>query len=108
MTEVTNFSIWEYVKDQQSKLDAAHEFAQEKLNFSGRKMKRLYDRKTTSDILELGVPVWLHYPIKKKGLFPELMSTWKGPYTVTKRINDVVYRIQLSWRHKLKVINRNR
>lgn len=36
------------------------------------------------------------------------MRAWEGPYTVTKAINDVVYRIQLTPRSKPKVVHRNR
>ena len=36
------------------------------------------------------------------------MRAWEGPYTVTKAINDVVYRIQLTPRSKPKVVHHNR
>ena len=36
------------------------------------------------------------------------MRAWEGPYTVTKAINDVVYRIQFTPRSKPKVVHHNR
>ena len=39
---------------------------------------------------------------------PKLAHNWKGPYTVVKLINDVVYRIQLGPRTKPRVVHRNR
>ena len=39
---------------------------------------------------------------------PKLSHNWKGPYVVIKRINDVVYRIQLGPRTKPRVVHRNR
>ena len=44
----------------------------------------------------------------KKGLSPKLMRQWQGPYLVTKRINDMVYRVQLKPQTKPKVVHRNR
>jgi hypothetical protein len=37
-----------------------------------------------------------------------LTREWQGPYLVTKRLNDTVYRIQLKQQSKPKVVHRNR
>ena len=50
----------------------------------------------------------LTYLRRKKGKTPKLTRPWQGPYLVIKRINDVVYRVQLSPRSKPKVVHRNR
>ena len=47
--------------------------------------------------------VWLHNLLRKKTTMP-----WQGPYIVTKRINDLVYRIQLGPKAKPKVVHQNR
>jgi len=52
--------------------------------------------------------VWLYSPQRKKGISPKLMRPWKGPFTVTKRLNDLVYRIQLGPWTKPKVVHHNR
>ena len=46
--------------------------------------------------------------LKEERLSPKLNRPWQGPYTVTKKINDIVYRIQLTANTKPKVIHRNR
>ena len=58
--------------------------------------------------LQRGDAAWLHNPQRKKGLTPKLQRPWQGPYTITKKINDLVYRIQLSPTAKPKVVHRNR
>ena len=58
--------------------------------------------------LNKGSAVWLYNPRKKKGLSPKLQRSWEGPYVVIKKINDLVYRIQLGPRTKPKVVHCNR
>ncbi|GFW78882.1 kinectin [Trichonephila clavipes] len=41
-----------------------------------------------------GDRVWLWNPKRRKGLSPKLQTNWEGPYTVLKRLNDVVVQIQ--------------
>ncbi|KAJ8959369.1 hypothetical protein NQ318_022055 [Aromia moschata] len=47
-------------------------------------------------------------PKRTKGKSPKLQSNWEGPYTIIKKINDLVYRIQLSPRSKPKVVHLER
>ena len=63
-------------------------------------MKRYYDIGTTESKLEVGDAVWLYNPQRKKGLSPKLQKPWQGPYVIIKRINDLIYRIQLGPRAK--------
>ena len=72
------------------------------------RMKERYDLSVDDTLLERGDPVWLYNPQRKKGKTPKLTRPWQGPYLVIKRINDVVYRMQLSPRSKPKVVHRNR
>ena len=58
--------------------------------------------------LKQGDPIWFHDPQRKQGLTPKLQRPWQGPYVITKKINDLVHRIQLNPRSKPKVVHRNR
>ena len=58
--------------------------------------------------LNVGDAIWLYNPQGKEGLSPKLSQPWQGPYTVTKKINDIVYNIQLTANTKPKVIHQNR
>ena len=89
-------------------LEDVHRFARKHLQQASDKMKERYDSSSQGRTLERGDAVWLFNPQRKKGVTPKLMRNWKGPYTVVKRINDVVYRIQLGPRTKPKVVHRNR
>ncbi|GFX89648.1 kinectin [Trichonephila clavipes] len=72
------------------------------------KMKTRYDARATGHDFHEGDKVWLWNPKRRKGLSPMLQTNWEGPYTVVKRVNDVVVRIQKSPHSKTKVIHYNR
>jgi hypothetical protein len=71
-------------------------------------MKAFYDRKARSIQFESGQRVWLHNPRRKIDRSPKLQSSWEGPFEIVERINDVVYCIRKSPRHKNKVVHLDR
>ncbi|GBL82262.1 E3 ubiquitin-protein ligase TRIP12 [Araneus ventricosus] len=50
----------------------------------------------------------MYKPKRRRVLSPKLQQNWEGPYTVVKKLNDVVYRVQRSTNAKPKVIHINR
>ena len=59
-------------------------------------MKQYYDvQLSPASLLQRGDPVWLYNPQRKKGITPKFQKLWKGPYLIMKKINDIVYHIQL-------------
>ncbi|KAJ8942551.1 hypothetical protein NQ318_021953 [Aromia moschata] len=63
---------------------------------------------STEAAFKPGDAVWLYAPKRTKGKSPKLQSNWEGPYTIIKKINDLVCRIQLSPRSKPKVVHLER
>lgn len=57
---------------------------------------------------EKGDAVWLHSLARKKRISPKLQRPWQGPFLVTHRLNDVLYRIQETQKSKPKVVHSNR
>jgi hypothetical protein len=97
-----------YVEKLEESMDIAHSFARKRLRITTDRMKTRYNINATAVTLSVGTPVWLYRPQRKKGLSPNLSKPWVGPYVILKRINDLVYRIQLSNRSKPVVVHRNR
>ena len=97
-----------YASTMQERLERVHEFARGHMQLMLNRMKQRYDPLLEHQPLEAGEAVWLHNPQRKKGLTPKLQCPWQGPYIITKRINDLVYRIQLGPKAKPKVVHRNR
>ena len=97
-----------YTDDLCAKLERVHHFARNNLRMTSDRMKQRYDLLQSGSLLAAGDPVWLHNPQRKKGLSPKLQRPWQGPFVVTKKINDLIYRIQLAPNRKPKVVHRNR
>ncbi|KAJ8935972.1 hypothetical protein NQ318_020846 [Aromia moschata] len=98
-------SLPEFVEDLRERMDRIHRFAREKLKIHSDKMKQRLDTTSTETAFKPGDAVWLYAPKRTKGKSPKLQSNWEGPYTIIKKINDLVYRIQLSPRSKPKVVH---
>ena len=101
-------SAVDYTGDLCEKLKRVHHYARNHLKLASDRMKQRYDLFQSGSSLPAGDPVWFHNPQRKKGLSPKLQRPWQWPYVVTKRINDLVYRIQLGPNRKSKMVHRNR
>ena len=97
-----------YVFSLSTKLEKIHEFARKHIALSSNNMKRLYDRSKHFNSYNASDAVWFYNPLRTKGLNPKLQRPWQGPFLVTERINDVIYRIKRSPRAKPKVVHHDR
>ncbi|GBO03424.1 hypothetical protein AVEN_54291-1 [Araneus ventricosus] len=79
--------------------------AGEQVELSRVRMKTRYDSRATDHHFKEGDLVWMYNPKRRRGLSPKFQQNWKGPYTVVKKLNDVVYRLQRSPNTKPKVIH---
>ena len=57
---------------------------------------------------EVGDCVWFHNPVRKVGQSLKFQRPWKGPYIITEKLTDVLYRIQENPRGKSKVVHYDR
>ncbi|UYV62961.1 K02A2.6-like [Cordylochernes scorpioides] len=85
-----------------------HELVGTGIRMAGHRMRTRYYQRANHDGFGQNDLVWLFHPKRKKGLSPELMAVWKGPYKIIKRINDLVYRVQRSSKSKAKVVHLGR
>ena len=92
----------EFAKQLTESLELTHQFARNRLRLSSERMKNQYDIDSTKHCFEKGENVWLCTPQKKKGLSPKFQRYWKGPFTVVKRINDLVYKTRYVHRNRLR------
>ncbi|GFV92957.1 retrovirus-related Pol polyprotein from transposon 412 [Trichonephila clavipes] len=86
----------EYIEKQQARMEEMQHLARERIGMTSKKMKTRYDARATGHDFGEGNKVWLWNPKRRKGLSPKLQTNCEGPYTVLKRLNDVVVRIQKS------------
>ncbi|GFU35993.1 retrovirus-related Pol polyprotein from transposon 412 [Trichonephila clavipes] len=97
----------EYIEKLQARMEEMHHLARERIGMASEKMKTRYDARATGHDFHQGDKVWLWNPKRRKGLSPKLQTNWEGPEK-SKRLNDVVVRIQKSPHSKPKVIHYNR
>ena len=71
-------------------------------------MNTHYESRATRHVYTESDKVWLWNPTRKQGLSPKLQTHWEGPYTVRKRLSDVVVRIQRTAGSKAKVVHYDR
>jgi len=100
----------DFVSRQRRKLAEIHNDIRIRSKMQSDKMKARYDVRINSSGFQEGNLVLLYNPQKRKKLCPKLQTNWEGPYTIIKRINDVVYRIQRTGntRAKMKVVHLER
>ena len=98
----------DYALALRERMGTAHQRARRNLAKAARHQKRTYDRRAEKDGLQVGKFVWCFNPAKTKGLTPKLQRRWKGPYLVTHKLSDVVYRLQMKPHGKMMVVHSDR
>jgi len=101
-------SVANYYDNLKEKMNLSHDLAKGRIEMRSHRTKALYDRKVRQLNFELGQKVWLFNPRRKLGRAPKLQSNWEGPYEIVRKINDVVYCIRKSGRHKNKIVHLDR
>lgn len=104
----TSKTITEYGGQLRKRLEETHENARDKLKLTSDRMKHNYDISSTLRVFNEQDLVWLYNPQRTLKVSPKLTPKWEGPYTVIKKLNDVVYRIRKSPKTKFKVVHIDR
>jgi hypothetical protein len=80
----------DYILSMQEKLADIHDLARKNLKHASQYQKKYYDTKSKKRKYHAGQHVWLHDPTRKVGVCSKLVSKWKGPYVVTKVLDDLI------------------
>ncbi|GBM16748.1 hypothetical protein AVEN_9347-1 [Araneus ventricosus] len=92
----------------EARLESVQASAGEQVELSRERMKTCYDSRATDYHFKEGDLVWMYNPKRRRGPSPKLQQNWEGPYTVVKKLNNVVYRVQRSPNAKPIVIHINK
>ena len=79
-----------FVHKLQDKLNECHEVARKNLRSAAVYQKRHYDSNAKKKTFRAAQLVWLHDPSRKVGISSKLMNKWKGPFVITKVVDDIV------------------
>ncbi len=69
-----------YAGNLQESLEQVHEFTRSHLKLASDHISWQHDTHAEEVALKCGDPVWLHCPIRKKGISPKLSRPWQGPF----------------------------
>jgi hypothetical protein len=98
----------DYILDLKDQLELIHEQAREVLKTKISYRKRHYDLTAKSRSLSVGDPVWLHDTSRRLGVCKKLSPTWKGPFLITKKVDDLVYLVKKSINLPAKAVHIDR
>ncbi|GBN39397.1 hypothetical protein AVEN_54199-1 [Araneus ventricosus] len=98
----------EYLNNLEARLESVHAFARERINLTSERMKTRYDSGASDHHFKNGDQVWMYNPKRRRSLSTKLQHYWEKAYTIVKKLNDVIYRVQRSPISKQKVIHINR
>ena len=100
--------VGNFVRTLRENLEEIHFRVRERMNIKSSRMKSWYDRGARKVLFQEGQRVWFYNPRRVKGRTPKLQSNWEGPFQVVRKLNDVVYCIQRTPRHRKKVVHADR
>jgi hypothetical protein len=98
----------EYVEALRQTIKQVHETARENIGKSAIYQKKHYDTKAKLKKYKTGQLVWLHNPTRKRGVCSKLIQKWKGPYLVTRVLDDLICLVKTSRNHKPKAYHIDR
>ena len=91
----------QYVIDLRNRLEQTCRIARENLKGAQKRQAKYYNQKTKTRTFQPGQRVLLLLPNKQN----KLELTWRGPYKVSEKLNEVDYRIQVGNKSKVFHIN---
>jgi hypothetical protein len=98
----------DFARQLEKKIKIVHNSVRKNIKFASETQKRKYDHRAVENSYSEGDLVWLYCPQVKPGVCSKFARHWNGPYKVLSKINDVLYRVQMSQRSKPKVVHHDR
>ncbi|PIK34578.1 hypothetical protein BSL78_28602 [Apostichopus japonicus] len=100
----------EYVMTFAQRCEKAFRIARDHNTLGQKRQKRYYDARIGKVASSYSVQdkVWVAVHAKKKGRSPKLQLRWNGPFVITHKLSDCLYRIRHIDSAKLKVVHVDR
>jgi hypothetical protein len=89
-----NKSYCEYIQHLGEIMEEVHELARKYTKRNVLYQKKQYDLHAKKVQYFPGQLVWLYDHTRKKGICQKLKSKWRGPYLITKKIDDLTYLVK--------------
>ncbi|MES9902836.1 MAG: reverse transcriptase domain-containing protein [Sedimenticola sp.] len=101
-------SATQYAQETKAHLDKAFEFVRTNTGAAQKQQKKQYDKKVYGTPLTEGDVVMVYSPAVKQGLSKKLHKHWDGPWTIKRKISDVVFQLRKEGTRKQMTVHFNR
>jgi len=96
--------VGKFAWDLKQKLHSGYELARSFLSKSQERQKEVYDRTKHFRSYEVGDRVGVFFPNIKLGRTKKFAKPWKGPFVISRKLNDLNYEVKPCGSNKGKVI----
>ena len=86
----------------------AHAKVRQCISENMKRRKRFQDENLSFETFELGDKVYVNFPVKKIGCSSKLTSYWRGPYQLTDKLSDALYKVKCGREGLMQVIHCDR
>ncbi len=90
---IAQIPVNQWVWELRENLESAHNLVRQSTGESMKRQKRYRDRKLSYETFGPGDNVYVFFPVKKVGCSSKLTSYWKGPFQVSEKLSDVLYKV---------------
>lgn len=98
----------QWVWEMRDRIETAHKLVRENIHQSMHRQKRIRDSRLSYEIFEEGDQVFVYFPVKKIGTSAKLTPFWKGPYQITGKLSDILYKVNCGRNRTNQIIHCDR
>ena len=90
------------------RMERAHRLVRENSERSTNRQKHYHDMRMSFERFKDGDSVYVYFPQRKIGCSPKLTSYWRGPFVVTGKLTEVLYKVNCGRNGREQVIHCDR
>ena len=96
--------VWEL----RDRIESAHALVREYTQQAMHRQKQIHDMRMSYETFTIGDQVFVYFPVKKIGTSSKFTSFWRGPYTITDKLSDILYKVNCGHNQTDQVIHCDR
>ena len=100
----SNQWVWEL----RDRIERAHALVRQYTQQAMHRQKRNRDSRTSFETFKTGDQEFVHFPVKKVGTSAKLTPFWRGPFKVTGKLSEVLYKVNCGRNNAEQIIHCDR
>ena len=100
----SNQWVWEL----RDRIERAHTLVRQYTQQAMHRQKRNRDSRMSFETFKIGDQVFVHFPVKKVGTSAKLTPFWRGPFKVTGKLSEVLYKVNCGRNNAEQIIHCDR